>query len=178
MFAGLTAPAFDPLSAASTAADMAVRLLLRPERAARLLDFHRRDPSLPGLEEVLDALEEQAFGGGTTTPERLAELRRVVQWVVVRRLIGLAGDPQASAGVRPRVEAKLRSLAQSLGRGDAGDSAAAAHRSFLAREIDRYLTRAAQEDPGRKPDVLPPPPGQPIGLPEALFSEDGCSWEG
>src|SRR4029077_18102375 len=53
MFTGLTAPTFDPLSAAATGADMAVRLLLRPERTARLVDFHRRDPALPGLEEVL-----------------------------------------------------------------------------------------------------------------------------
>ncbi len=67
MFTGLTSPTFDPLSAATTAADMAVRLLLRPERTARLVDFHRRDPSLPGLEEVIKGLEDKTFGG---TPRR------------------------------------------------------------------------------------------------------------
>src|SRR5947199_284274 len=57
MFGSRTSPAFDALGAAGTAADLAVHALLERERAARLVDFHRRDPRLPGLEEVLAALD-------------------------------------------------------------------------------------------------------------------------
>ncbi|HEV8578290.1 MAG TPA: zinc-dependent metalloprotease [Thermoanaerobaculia bacterium] len=177
MFAGLTGPTFDPLSAAATAADMAVDLLLRPERTARLVDFHRRDPSLPGLEEVLNAIEEKAFGGGGSKSERLAEVRRAVQWVVVRRLIGLSSDPQAAPAARARVDAELRTLSQSLARTDSGAAAESAHRAFLGREIERYFGRLAQEDAARRPEPLPPPPGQPIGMEDGSFLDDGCSWD-
>jgi hypothetical protein len=177
MFPGLTGLTFDPISAAATASDMAVRLLLQPERTARLVDFHRRDPSLPGLEDVLGAMEDKAFSGGAPKSDRLAELRRTVQWVVVRRLIGLSSDPQAAPGVRSRVDAELDSLAKKLGRG-AGDDAEAANRAFLAREIQRYLDREGPEDPSKRPAPPEPPPGQPIGMPDPgyLGGVEGCSW--
>jgi hypothetical protein len=179
MFTGLTSPTFDPLSAAATGADMAVRLLLRPERTARLVDFHRRDPSLPGLEEVLKGLEDKVFAGGAPKTERLAEVRRTEQWVLVRRLIGLAGDPQAAPGVRSRVEAELRALAA---RPVAGSAAAPdrAQSAFLAREIERYLDRRGVEETAKRPEPPAPPPGQPIGMPdsEMLGGLDDCSWGG
>ncbi|MFY9819927.1 MAG: zinc-dependent metalloprotease [Thermoanaerobaculia bacterium] len=175
MFTGLTSPAFDPLSAAATASDMAVRLLLRPERTARLVDFHRRDPSLPGLEEVIKGLEDKAFGAPPKTP-RLAEIRRSEQWVVVRRLIGLAGDPQAAPGVRSRVENALRSLGKKLGSSGVADPAEAAQRTFLAGEISRYLQRP-QPETGKRPEPIQPPPGQPIGGADSeLGYLGGCSW--
>ena len=179
MFTGLTAPTFDPLSAAATGADLAVRLLLRPERTARLVDFHRRDPSLPGLEEVLKGLQDKLFAGAAPKTERLAEVRRAEQWVLVRRLIGLAGDPLAAPGVRSRVEAELRALA---GRAVAGSDAAAdrAQQAFLAREIERYLDRRGVEDAAKRPEPPAAPPGQPIGMPDSalLGGMDDCSWGG
>jgi hypothetical protein len=175
MFAGLTGLTFDPLSAASTAADMSVRLMLNPQRAARLVDLHRRDPSLPGLEDVLAALEAKAFGREPSA-ERLAEIQRSVQWVVVRRLMELSNDPDAAPGVRSRVDGQLRSLAGKLGRGGS-ESPEGAHRTFLAQEIGRYLDRRAQEETARRPRPLEPPPGQPIGMPEADYLE-GCAWDG
>ncbi|PYQ66489.1 MAG: peptidase [Acidobacteria bacterium] len=179
MFAGLTSPTFDPLSAAATGADMAVRLLLRPERTARLVDFHRRDPSLPGLEEVLKGMADRLFGGVAPKSERLAEVRRTEQWVLVRRLIDLSRDPQAAPGVRSRVDAELRSLAGRMGKKE-GSGAEAAHRAFLAREIERYLDRREVEDPAKRPEPPAPPPGQPIGMPDdgLLGGLGDCSWGG
>ena len=178
LFTGLTSPTFDPLSAAATASDMAVRLLLRPERTARLVDFHRRDPALPGLEEVIKGLEDKAFAGAPPKTPRLAEIRRSVQWVVVRRLIDLASDPQAAPGVRARVESALRALHRRLGAAGAGDSAEAAQRTFLSGEIGRYLDRR-QDETGKRPEPPPPPPGQPIGGAESVPGDLGdCSWGG
>jgi hypothetical protein len=183
MFTGMTAPTFDPLAAAATGADMAVRLLLRPERTARLVDFHRRDPSLPGLEEVLKGLEDKVFGGAAPTTEkteRLAEVRRTEQWVVVRRLIGLSSDPQAASGVRSRVDAELRSLAGRLGKSGAPQNPEGANRAFLAREIERYLDRRGVEEAAKRPEPPAPPPGQPIGMPDSalLGGMEDCSWGG
>jgi hypothetical protein len=175
MFTGLTGPAFDPVAAAATAADMAVQGLLQPERSARLVDFHRRDPSLPGLEEVLGALVEASFGGAASKDPRHAELRRTVQWVVARRLIGLSGAPKASPGVRSRVDATLQALRKRLASA-AGEDAEAAHRAFLAREIERYLERGEEMPAGQRPVPPPPPPGQPIGMPDgAPAGLGGCS---
>ncbi len=179
MFDGLTDPTFDPLSAAATAADMAVRLLLRPERASRLVDFHRRDASLPGFEEVLKALEVKAFGGGVASGSgRLSEIRRTVQAVVVRRLIGLSSDPQASPGVRSRVDHELQAIAGKLVRQGSDPPEDQAHLAFLAGEIGRHLERRVPEDPAKRPEPPPPPPGQPIGMVEENFvtDSDGCLW--
>lgn len=164
MFPSAANPAFDPIAAASAAADMAVQGLLQPQRAARLVDFHRRDPGLPGFEEVLDAVTKSAFSSEKEDPRR-AELRRTVQWVVVRRMIGLAGDPNASPGVRSRVDGSLRELRQRLEGKDA----------FLAGEIQRFLDRPLT-DPARMPAPPEPPPGQPIG--SAPLGLSDCSWAG
>ena len=49
-------PFFDPLAVASIAADLTVSALLQPERAARLVDFHARDPKNPDFTDVVSAL--------------------------------------------------------------------------------------------------------------------------
>ena len=178
MFPSQAEPAFDPLAAASAAADMAVQGLLQPERAQRLVDFHRRDPKLPGLEEVLDTLVDATFDEPSGEDARRAELRRTTQWVVVRRLIGLSGDPGASAGVRSRVDGELRVLRRRLEPAVAqvardSDDPDALQEAFLAQEIDRYLDRP-DVNPATRPAPPPAPPGQPIGTaPEGL---SGCSW--
>jgi Met-zincin/Domain of unknown function (DUF5117) len=186
LFRGNTAPVFDPLAAAASMADMAVDGLLQPERAARLVDLHRRDPQLPGLEEVLDALVETSFGGPLPNEPRRAELRRVVQWVTMRRMIGLSGDPEASPMVRARVDGALRALERRLEPASgtrSGSGPEAAQKAFLAAEIERYLSRP-EGDTARRPAPPEPPPGQPIGTgpmgtapmatPEGL---SGCSQE-
>ncbi len=180
MFHSQTNPAFDPLGAAAAAADLAVDGLLQPERAGRLVDFHRRDAKLPGLEEMLAALVDRSFGGAAQETARQAELRRVVQWVVVRRLIGLADDREASSGVRSRVEGTLRSLRGRLAPAAPGaqtsDPEAEQH-AFLSAEITHALERT-DRDPSKRPLPPPAPPGQPIGEAPLFLQEglSGCSW--
>src|SRR6185295_13929229 len=177
-FRGDSAPIFDPLGAAATAADFALGDLLAPERAARLVDQHRRDPALPGLEEVLDKIVAASFSGGASP--RLAEIRRTVEAVAVRRMIGLAGDPAATPGVRARTEAALSDLAR---RPISGSEPAEERAYFghLAREIERFFHRAESLD---RPVAAVPeiPPGQPIGgqAPERGMPDDlaGCSLSG
>jgi hypothetical protein len=171
-----TEPIFDPLGAAATAADFAIGDLLAPERAARLVDQHRRDPALPGLEEVLDAILAKSFGGGGTP--RLAEIRRTVESVAVRRLISLAGNPAATSGVRERTEGALSNLAR---RPISGSEPAEdrAHFTHLVREIERFFRRSETLD--RPGDPVPEiPPGQPIGQPGSMGMPDplaGCSMD-
>ncbi len=175
-FGGGSGPIFDPLGAAATAADFAIGALLAPERAARLVDQHRRDPAQLGLDEVIEKIVSASFSGGSSP--RLAEIRRTVEAVAVRRLIALAANPAATPGVRARVEAALSSLARRpiSGAEPAEERATFAH---LVREIERFFSRAAVLD--KPADPVPDlPPGQPIGQPAMGMPDDlaGCSFEG
>jgi hypothetical protein len=176
MFHSAAEPAFDPLAAAAAAADMVVRGLVQRERAERLVDFHRRDGALPGLEEVLAALVEKAFGAPASGGERHAELRRVVQWVVVRGLLRTAADPATSPAVGARVEGQLAALRRRLARGQIG--AEASQRAFLGAEIARWLERRASSParPPEPPEAPEPPPGQPIGAAWGYAGGLGAGW--
>lgn len=170
LFRGATGPGFDPLAAAGVAADLALRSVLQPQRAARLVDFQRRDPDQLGFEAVLHEVLSASFDDLTSQPPpeggdgevRHAEIRRTVQRVTVERLIDLATGASSSA-VRSLSEATLRDLAAHLEEVDDGVSfAARAHVEALAAEIRRFLDRpAAAAVP--QPAAPEPPPGSPIG---------------
>jgi len=185
MFRGDASPAFDPLAAAATAAEMTVGGLLQPERDARLIDFHRRDAALPSFEEVLGALTDAAFGSPKAAESsRQAEIRRTVEGVVVTDLLRTAASPDSSPAVRSQVDAELRRLRSRLGGAKkpgapagAGDFAERSQRQWLSDEIDRWLERRATDT--RKPLEAPAlPPGQPIGSGTLAIPQlAGCSWE-
>jgi hypothetical protein len=55
-FALRTSPAFDSLAPAEAAAEIVVKLLLQPERAERMIEYHARETGNPGFDELLDDL--------------------------------------------------------------------------------------------------------------------------
>ena len=63
LFPHETGPVFDPVAAATIAADLAVTGLLQPARAARLELFHARDAANPGFDEVVRALLRHTWAG-------------------------------------------------------------------------------------------------------------------
>jgi hypothetical protein len=174
--AGRTAPMFDALGAAAALADHAVGTLLASERLARLVDLHRRDPAVPGVEDVLDAITQRAFSGPAPASARLREVRRSLQAAVVRRLLLAAAAPQVPQ-VRAALDAALGRLAGELAReARSGEPMDQALRGLLARDIQRWLARPAAPAtgalaaPGAPPDL---PPGPPIGNDATL---DECEW--
>ena len=174
--AGRTTPAFDALGAAATLTDHAVASLLASERLARLVDFHRRDPAMPGVEDVLDAIIRRVFPANPPAAPRLREVRRSTQAAVVRRLLLAAAAPQVPQ-VRAALDAAMGRLAGDLAReARGGEPADQALRALLARDIQRWLARPAPPatgalaHPGAPPDL---PPGQPIGDGATL---DECEW--
>jgi hypothetical protein len=174
MFGSGTSPAFDALGAAATAAEMTVSALLQPERAARMVDQHRRDPELPDFSEVLSVLVATVARQSEKSP-RHAELRRRVEEVVTTAMIRLAADPEATGAVRARVEAQLEQMLARREKLLLGHTAETAHRQYLDRMIERHLERASTPSVGA-PAAEPLPPGDPIGA-EDLSHLGGCSWE-
>ncbi len=173
LFGSHTSPAFDALGAAATAADMTLAMLLPPERLARLVDFHRRDAGLPGVEELLDALMRTVFVDAMPSAPRLREIRRTVQATTVRRLLAAAAAPAQAPAVHAALEATLRRLASDLAHGaHTGEPADQALRATLAADISRWLARPANaaESLGAPSD---PPSGPPIG---GWSAADECDW--
>jgi hypothetical protein len=138
-----------------------VEALLQRERAARLVDFHRRDGSQPGLELILGTLIDRVFEAHQNESPRLAEIRRVTQTATVAGLIELASDPDAAPEVRSRLEAALNGLRARLGSSAGLSSEDAVHRAMLDAAINRHMERAAQPIP-LSIGAPAPPPGDPI----------------
>lgn len=176
MFTTRTAPLFDALGAATSLTGLVVDGLLQPERAARLVDRHRRDPAMPSLDEVLRTIVTRAFPAKSSAPPRLGAIQRAVQSEVVHGLLALAENVGASPAVRAGAEAALARLQRELEAPTAAGERD--HRVYLGREIARFLSRAASPGP-ELPAAPAAPPGSPIGVDWASGGfGDGCgeSW--
>ncbi|MGI8672131.1 MAG: zinc-dependent metalloprotease [Luteitalea sp.] len=164
MFPRRTGLTFDPVAAATIAADMAIGGLLNPERAARLVEFHARDASNPGLHDVVNALAER-LRASTRTESPAALALRAAQAVFARRLMDLAADENASSDVRgiaAQFITQVPSLLTVPGQGVRTPDWAA-HHAALEAEATRFLARPAAPYTPQKP--LPVPAGDPIGQP-------------
>jgi hypothetical protein len=166
-------PAFDPVSAAECAADLTLRVLFDRERAARLVEYHARDPGNPSfgslIEATLDALRP-GHRAGDTTP--LVEVVREAVYVrAVEALLALAADPAAAATVRIVVFEELAKLALPASAGDAFAAArkksnrvdSSAVDAFVSSRIAQLRNRPDQFTPA---PAVPAPPGMPIGSDE------------
>jgi hypothetical protein len=160
LFPRTTGDAFDPLAPGTIAADVTVGFALQLERASRLVAQHAVDPSLPGLEEVIDRFTHAAFDAPTANTYE-AEVRRASERVVVNRVAWLAAA-SGNAQVRAIATLKLNRLADRLRAETGKPEADVAHRELLVADIKRYL-----DDPSKVGSVIiataPAPPGAPIG---------------
>ncbi|MDP2214041.1 zinc-dependent metalloprotease [Phenylobacterium sp.] len=159
LFPTLAGPIFDPLAAAEVAASLPLDVLLNDQRLARLIEQHRRDPSLPGADEVMGALVGKVFADPADPV--LVPIAQRTQARAVLDLGRLAQDPGASPGVTAQASAALRTIAARLKGARGGDAAAQAHRARLVALIENpaELRRLAAAKEIR-PET---PPGMPIG---------------
>ena len=140
-----TDPAFDPIAAATTSADITVSALLDPSRCARLTQQNE----LP-LREVLDALIDIASREGRIT--------RATRTLIFVRLAELAANRDADPQVRAEASEALRRLSARLT--SVSDNAENAHRAMTRDDIKRFLERPAEA--WQAPKLPEIPPGPPI----------------
>jgi hypothetical protein len=162
LFPRYTGDAFDAITPAVVASSHTVNALLNAERAARMVEQKVLDPSLPGLDDVLQRLIGATFGAPATGPYE-QEVKRAVEGVVIERIQWLAGNASM-----PQVRAISTATLQRMRR-DLVAMADEPHASLLAAEIQRFLDRPAGT--ASVPDVVSAPPGAPIGDP-------GMDWLG
>jgi hypothetical protein len=171
-----TGMTFDPVSAAETSAHHTLGLLLHPDRAARLAEYHARNARNPGVAEVVDRLIAATWrapqAGGFA-----AEIQRAVNIVALYHLMALAANDRAAPQARAIATHKLAQLktwvaAQS--RSTTLEEDWRAHYVF-ASSLFRKFEDNPKELPLPRP--LEPPDGQPIGGDSAIGTERRCDWD-
>jgi hypothetical protein len=168
LFPRYTGMTFDIITPAVVAAYHTVSNVLQPQRAARTVEQHAVDPSLPGLEDVIDELFASSFGATAATPYE-AEISRAVERVVIEQLITLAASADMPQ-VRAIATFKLGRQADLMNATLPGiqEVAEAAHVALLARDMKRFMDNP---DAFKRPAGPTVPPGAPIG-------EPGLNWLG
>ena len=159
LFNRTTGEGFDPLSPAMIAADVTIGFTLQFTRAARMVAQHAIDPSLPGLEEVIDRFTKATFDASTANAYE-AEVRRAEVRVLVDRVMWLA-TASPNAQVRAIASLKLSKLSKRLTAETGVNEAEQASRALLAADIKRFLERPTE--PARIIPAPDAPPGAPIG---------------
>lgn len=147
-FPNQTGVTFDPLAGAEAAANLTVSLILNPQRAARLEEYHARDSANPSLREVADRLV--AVTWEANPPGGLqGEIAHAVRYVVLGQLVQLATNEAAPMTVRAVAQEEIERLKTET-------------------RDDRFavsLIAAFERDPKQVqlPAEVQAPPGQPIG---------------
>jgi hypothetical protein len=164
-----TQPVFDALAPAEAVADHVSGFLLNQERAARLVQFHARDPRNPGLGEVIDRILSATWKAPAATGYA-GEIQHSVNSIILLDLMGLASGERASNQVRAIASLKLDQLKNWL----ASQSRLAVdenHRAFLFYSLDQI--KRFQDDPKKMnlTPAQPPPDGQPIGMQSQLETD-------
>jgi hypothetical protein len=165
-----TSPAFDALAPAESAAQHTLEFLFNAERAARLVEFHARNPENPGLYDVLEAVLAATWKSphGSGYKEQIA---LTVDNVVLYDLMTLSANDHATDEVRGIASLKLRELHDWLATQPGGMAISdKAHIFFTRQRIELF-----EKDPRRIDLTAPvePPDGPPIG---GLGAPD-CDWE-
>jgi hypothetical protein len=161
-FAAHTGLAFDAMGAVERSAELTASLLFEPSRASRLVEYHARETSLPGLDETLN----QILTATWYAPRRSgleAESQFAVETIVLDHLLGLAATNRASEQARAIALLQINQLQQKVEQSLHEDSASAeakAHWNAALDKIERF--RKAPEKFEPQPP-LETPPGQPIG---------------
>jgi hypothetical protein len=158
LFTRYTGLVFDAVSPAATASDMTFALLFDPQRAARLVEQHALDPSLPDLSQVLQRTTVAVLSSPGPDPYHQA-IARTVQRSMVERLMDLAANAPMPQ-VRAEATLRLRAVRSQLD-GAGTNPSQRAHTQLLVDDITRFLGRPWEPRERREPLSLPP--GAPIG---------------
>lgn len=154
-------PAFDVSAAADTAANLTFEVLLHPRRAARLIEFKRRDVANLGFTDMLE--ETRRYVMRPIGTGREAEIAKTVQARFVFALMDLSNDSDATPGVKARTDTMLRVVQADLQSRNSG------HGVWLVSRIDAHLNQPAVAAP-TVTNAKTLPPGGPIGM-DAM---EGC----
>ncbi len=134
---------------------MTVSLMLNPQRAERLEQYHAENHENPGLQEVIERLLDATWREKHSPYAGLdRQVAAAIKNVVLVRLVGLAADASAPADVRSIAGTEVEKL-----------------KAYTASPYQVQLIEALRRDPKsvQLPKLPEAPPGQPIGDDEELW---------
>ncbi len=155
-------PAFDPFAAAEASANQAIRLLLNPQRLARLVEQYAAGPDrMMSVGYVLEQLATRAFFNPRETVYR-EEIAWMVEKLFVKNLIALAADKNANRQVAALALYQLDDIGQqlSLELKDEKSKDRRSHLVYMLNEISRFRQHPEEYRPPAEPEL---PAGSPIG---------------
>ncbi len=152
-FRGRTGLTFDPLAAAESGADLVFGLLLHPERAERLISQQALHADLPGLEDVLEAIENSSFSNNTADTNFTRLVQQRIAFVALHHMIHLAQHENAGPEVKALLHSRLKNLQQRFEKGDTTQQ-------YFSVIISQFIDNP---DEYSLPEFSPIPPGAPIG---------------
>lgn len=155
---GLT---FDPIAAAESSASSTIRLLLNPQRLARLVEHHARDNARMSIYELFD----QLLDGVTVDMSQTSfeqEIARSVEKRVVANLLHIAANKNGLQQVAAAALLKVDQLEERFRKEERSrrDPAQKAHLNLLLREIALFNEHPETFAPSIGPEM---PDGSPIG---------------
>ncbi|MFT4032227.1 MAG: zinc-dependent metalloprotease [Siphonobacter sp.] len=168
VFKDRTGLTFDPLAPAEAAAGMTIRFVLQHERAARLIGNHSIDSSLPDFAEVVDKTLNATWKGAPMAGYT-GEVQRVINGVVLDKLITLASGKDAANQVRAVAALKLKELKEWLEKSTTTDPAQKAYNLFAISQIQQFETNPTEV-------ILTPTSKEPDGAPIGSFEAYSCEW--
>lgn len=178
-FSRRTSPAFDSLAPAEAAAEIVANLLLQPERAQRMIEYHALDAGNPGFDELVTDLLAATWKTAPASDKNRGyerAIQRTVNAVVLEHLMTLASDDQASAEVRGVASLELDQLKKWIATQapSVKDEAERAQLFLAASQIERW-----QKNPREIHLSMPatPPDGDPIGTDSWEGSSDGIGMD-
>ena len=157
---GLT---FDPLAAAEAAATTSIKMLLHPQRAARLIEQHGMQKDLPGLETVIDQLIDATWKK-QLGDNYLGLIQETTAAVVIKQLLALAAHEKATPAVSGITIHKINELEKWLKTNNKLQQTGRANYALMM--ISQF-----RRDPSSF--KIPAGPGLPDGSP--IGSHIGCS---
>ena len=167
LFPRQTGYVFDSVAAAATAAELTLRTLLDPSRAARLIQQNSVDPDLQDFSEVLMGLVKAVgpTAADTSFTSGHAQLARRMQKELAAQLMALASRMTAADSVRGAAAYALHTMLERLTtsqgtkkmkKGEA--DGCLPHYYFLEQKIRLFEAQAEPWQAGS----LTTPPGSPI----------------
>ena len=161
-FSGLTGVAFDALSAASTASDMTLSLLLHPQRCNRLIQQKSLDTNQIGLEEVLKSLIDNSFKK-TDKNSYLNEVQQMINANVLKYIMNLAVSDTVFLQVNAIANEAINQVAQLLN-ATKSNTVYVAQYERLIKDFKDHPEKFKLENSPKIPD------GSPIGTDKCFYN--------
>lgn len=160
-FASHTGLTFDPIAAAEASADLTLKVLLDPARAARIVEYHMFVAKSPSFRVLLESISKTTAERPENGHSTSSEVERAVEFRGLEAMLALASNPNASSQIRAITVYHLKDiLKQWTTEPRPKDSAEAIHRDALVDRLNEYFRAPEKFVPVKQVEA---PPGMPIG---------------